>query len=152
MKILLRCRACDVMELEEFRVDIRVCGQHIYKDIWHAVVGKVLVCDKEPNTFQDRYAVAVKNENCARLIFAHKVTHKNTLTAKITQTMVVIVRRVHIKALTIFAAICIIHVSSTNTYSIIHIQLLVSVMCVYFSITYHQMSAQFNNEHVTNGL
>ena len=33
-----------------------VCGQHIYKDIWYAVVGEVLVCEREPNNFQDRYA------------------------------------------------------------------------------------------------
>ena len=33
------------MELE-FRVDVCVRGQHmIYKDIWHAVVGEVLVCE-----------------------------------------------------------------------------------------------------------
>ena len=87
-KILLRRQACDVMELEEFRVDVCVHGQHIYKDIWYAVVGEVLVCKREPNNFQDRYAVAVKKENSARLIFVHKATHENILTAKITQTMV----------------------------------------------------------------
>ena len=89
MKILLRCRACDVMELGEFRVDVCVCGQHIYKDIWYAVVGEVLVCEREPNNFQNRYAVAVKKENSTRLIFAHKATRENILTAKITQTTVV---------------------------------------------------------------
>ena len=47
------------MELEEFRVVVRVRGQHIYKDIWYAVVGKVLVCERDPNNFQDRYAGAV---------------------------------------------------------------------------------------------
>ena len=57
MKILLWCWARDVMELEEFiRVDICVRGQHIYKDIWYAVVSEVLVCEREPNNFQDRYA------------------------------------------------------------------------------------------------
>ena len=45
------------IELEEFRVDVCVRGQHIYKDIWYAVVGEVLVCEREPNNFQDRYAV-----------------------------------------------------------------------------------------------
>ena len=49
------------------------------------MVGEVLVCEREPNNFQDRYAVA---ENSARLIFAHKVTRENILTAKITQTTV----------------------------------------------------------------
>ena len=61
-KILLRRRARDLMELEEFRVDVCVRGQHIYKDIWYALVGEVLVCKREPNSFQDRYAVAVKKE------------------------------------------------------------------------------------------
>ena len=56
-KILLRRRACDVMELEKFRVDVCVRGQHIYKDIWYAVVGEVLVCEREPNNFEDRYAI-----------------------------------------------------------------------------------------------
>ena len=56
-KILLRRQARDV----EFRVVVNVCirGQHIYKDIWYAVLGKVLVCDRDPNNFQDRYAGAV---------------------------------------------------------------------------------------------
>ena len=54
-KILLRRRARDVIELEKFRVDVCVRGQHIYKDIWYAVVGEVLVCEREPNNFQDRY-------------------------------------------------------------------------------------------------
>ena len=81
---MLRRRARDLMELEEIRVDVCVRGQHIYKDIWHAVVGEVLVCEREPNNFQDRYAVAVKKENSARLIFVHKVTRENILTVKIT--------------------------------------------------------------------
>ena len=36
------------MELEEFRVDVCVRGQRIYKDIWYAVVDEVLVCKREP--------------------------------------------------------------------------------------------------------
>ena len=47
MKILLQRQVHDVMELEEFRVDVCVCGYHIYKDIWYTVVGKVLVCERE---------------------------------------------------------------------------------------------------------
>ena len=42
-----------MMELEEFRVDDGVRGQHIYKDIQYAVVGEVLVCEREPNNLQD---------------------------------------------------------------------------------------------------
>ena len=48
-----------------------VRGYHIYKDIWYAVVGEVLVWEREPNNFQDRYALAIKKENSAHLIFAH---------------------------------------------------------------------------------
>ena len=88
-KILLRRQARDLVELEEFSVDVCVRSQYIYKDIWYAVVGEVLVCKREPNNFQDRYAVAVKKENSARLIFVHKATRENILTAKITQTTVV---------------------------------------------------------------
>ena len=70
-------------------VDVCVRGQHIYKDIWYAVIGELLVCKREPNNFQDRYfAVAVKKENSVSLIFAHKATRENILTAKITQTTV----------------------------------------------------------------
>ena len=82
-KILLRRQTRDLMELK-FRVDVCVHGQHmIYKDICHAVFGEVLVCEREPNNFQDRYAVAVKKENSARLIFAHKAIRENILTVKI---------------------------------------------------------------------
>ena len=41
-----------MMKLKEFRVDVCVGGYHIYKDIWYAVVGEVLVCEKEPNNSQ----------------------------------------------------------------------------------------------------
>ena len=48
------------MEVEELRVDVCVRGQHIYKDIWYAVVGEVLVCEREPNNFQDRLCCSCK--------------------------------------------------------------------------------------------
>ena len=70
-------QARDMMKLEEFRVDVCIRGYHIYKDIWYAVVGKVLVCEKEPNN-----SPRIKISTC--LIFAHKVTRKNILTTKIT--------------------------------------------------------------------
>ena len=50
------------MELEEFMVDVCVRGYHIYKDIWPAVIGEVLACEREPSNSQDRYAVAVKKD------------------------------------------------------------------------------------------
>ena len=46
-----------------------VRGYHIYIDIWYAVVSEVLVCDREPNNFQDRYAVAVKKGKFCALNF-----------------------------------------------------------------------------------
>ena len=47
---------------------------HIYKDIWYAVVGEVLVCEREPNNFQDSSCKKMKNS--ARLIFAHEATRE----------------------------------------------------------------------------
>ena len=64
-------------------VDVCVRGQHIYKYIWYAVVGEVLVCERESNNFQDRYVAAVKRENSAHLIFVHKATRENILTKKL---------------------------------------------------------------------
>ena len=37
-------------------------GYHVYKTVWEATVGEVLVCEREPKNSSDRYAVAVKNE------------------------------------------------------------------------------------------
>ena len=87
--IILRCQVYDMMELEEFsRVDVCVCGQHI-KDILYAVVGEVLVCEREPNNFQDRYALAVKMENSTCLILCIRRP------AKITQATVLICLHVY---------------------------------------------------------
>ena len=36
-----------------------VRGYHIYKDIWAAVIGKVLVYSRKPTNMADRYDVAV---------------------------------------------------------------------------------------------
>ena len=55
-KILFRHRARRDGAGGVFRVDVCVRGQHIYKDIWYAVVGEAPVCEREPNNFQDRYA------------------------------------------------------------------------------------------------
>lgn len=34
----------------------------MYKDVWEAAVGEVLICEREPDNDSDRYAVAVKKE------------------------------------------------------------------------------------------
>ena len=42
-------------------VDFRRPG-HIYKDIWDAVIGEELQCEREPDNRSDRYAVATKKD------------------------------------------------------------------------------------------
>ena len=39
-----------------------VRGYHVYKTIWAAAVGEVLICRREPTNSTDRYAVAVLKE------------------------------------------------------------------------------------------
>ena len=39
-----------------------VRGYHIYREIWAAAVGEVLVCEREQRNAADRYAVAVKKD------------------------------------------------------------------------------------------
>ena len=39
-----------------------VFGYHIYKDIWDAVIGEELLCEREPDNRSDRYAVAIKKD------------------------------------------------------------------------------------------
>ena len=39
-----------------------VHGYHIYKEVWAAAVGEVLVCEREPKNAADRYAVSSKEE------------------------------------------------------------------------------------------
>ena len=44
-------------------------GYHIYKDVWVAMIGADLSCEREPLNHVDRYAVAVlKNDTIVRLI------------------------------------------------------------------------------------
>ena len=40
----------------------RVRGYHIYKDIWDAVIGKELLCKREPDNKSNRYAVVIKKD------------------------------------------------------------------------------------------
>lgn len=47
------------LAMEERDMPCCVRGYHVYKDIWEAVIGEELVCDREPNNPRDRYAVAV---------------------------------------------------------------------------------------------
>ena len=43
----------------EIEMSCCVRGYHIYKHIWAAEIGEVLVCSREPTNVTDRYAVAV---------------------------------------------------------------------------------------------
>ena len=40
-----------------------VQGYHVYKDVWEAAVGEVLIREQEPDSASDRYAVEVKRRN-----------------------------------------------------------------------------------------
>ena len=47
--------------MREDRRHGRVCcihGYHIYKEIWEAAAGEVLMCERETHNDRDRYAVA----------------------------------------------------------------------------------------------
>ena len=39
-----------------------VRGYHVYKDIWDAVIGEELVCEREPDNRSNRYAVAIRKD------------------------------------------------------------------------------------------
>ena len=60
-----------------------VHGYHVYKDIWNAVIGEELVCEREPDNKSDRYAVAVRKD---RIIIGH-------LPRKISRTCSLFLRR-----------------------------------------------------------
>ena len=46
----------------EYVMDSCVCGYHVYKEIWKAVVGEQLISEREPENQMDRNAVAIKND------------------------------------------------------------------------------------------
>ena len=48
--------------MEKYERACCVRGYHVYLEIWEAVVGEVLVCEREPRNTADRYAVAVKKD------------------------------------------------------------------------------------------
>ena len=51
-----------VTAMEKFFERNCICGYHVYKKVWAATVGEVLMCEREPKNSSDRYTVAVKNE------------------------------------------------------------------------------------------
>ena len=48
--------------MKEFSRVSNIRGYHVYKDVWEAAIGEVLVCEREPRNAEDRYAVAVKKD------------------------------------------------------------------------------------------
>ena len=63
MKVLQhRNRKERVTAMEKFFEKNCICGYHVYKKVWAATVGEVLMCEREPKNSSDRYTVAVKNE------------------------------------------------------------------------------------------
>lgn len=48
--------------MEEAELACCVRGYHVYKTIWAAALGEVLICRREPTNSADRYAVAVLKE------------------------------------------------------------------------------------------
>ena len=55
-------RGRQALKMEEFSRLSNVRGYHVYKDVWEAAIGEVLVCEREPRNAEDRYAVAVKKD------------------------------------------------------------------------------------------
>ena len=46
--------------MKEKSKEMCISGFHVYKDVWDAVVGEELECERERRNNYDRYAVAVK--------------------------------------------------------------------------------------------
>ena len=67
-------------------------GYHVYKDIWDAAIGEVLVCEREPRNVEDRYAIAVKKDetvighlprNLSR-VCSHFIRRRGTIDCSVT--------------------------------------------------------------------
>ena len=56
------------MEDDTIKRTCCVHDYHVYKEIWEAAVGEILMCEREPRNTADRYAVAVKK---GRTIIGH---------------------------------------------------------------------------------
>ena len=48
--------------MDEYGRALCVRGYHVYREIWEAAVGEVLICEREPRNAKDGYAVAVKKD------------------------------------------------------------------------------------------
>ena len=48
-----------VAEMDTFRLDLVVRGQHVYKNIWSSMLGEELKCIRETGNVHDLYAVGI---------------------------------------------------------------------------------------------
>ena len=46
--------------MDEYGRSLCVRGYHVYREIWEAAVGEVLICERESRNAKDGYAVVVK--------------------------------------------------------------------------------------------
>ena len=52
-----------IIKMEEACFECSFLGYHIYSEIWKAVLGETLSCQREPTNVSDRYAVAVLKDD-----------------------------------------------------------------------------------------
>ena len=46
-----------------YEIESCMCGYHVYKDIWTAMIGEDLLCERKPFNDVDRYAIAVLKDD-----------------------------------------------------------------------------------------
>ena len=55
----------------------RVCGYHIYKDVWHALTGEELQCERDPDTNIQTEAIGMQSLLRDGIITGHlPIPHK----------------------------------------------------------------------------
>ena len=59
--------------MEEKSKEMCIRGFHVYKNVWDAVIGEELQCEREGQNTNDRYAVAVKKKQCHCRAFAEEI-------------------------------------------------------------------------------
>ena len=61
--------------MEDYERALCVRGFHVYYNVWEAVIGEVLDCEREPGNAKDRYAVAVKKDVTVIGHLPRKISH-----------------------------------------------------------------------------
>ena len=52
----------------DLHTGVTVDDYHIYQSIWSSGVGEVFYCERKPTNSQDRYTVAVKNDETSKVV------------------------------------------------------------------------------------